>query len=222
MAIDFQQANGIVGPLQKGGQSYFRSSDFGECVNMPGGSDYQEVTRQGFVFTARSSAAAAIPIFSTLTNSPTLWNAASSGKVVIPLLLELTPVTVGTPVLTGLELGWLKNTGDGVATGAPLVTFTNVAPVSNMIGRGAATTRFAHGTVTFTTQPSIYRDIAITHWLEGTAATGLMLNTQYDFKGTVIMPPGTAISIGSQVASSTTYFVSLTFAEIPQYLYYNQ
>lgn len=221
MAIDFQQANGIVGPLQKGGQSYFRSSDFGECVTLPGGSDYQELTRQGYVFTARSAALAAIPVNTTLTNSPTLWNAASSGKVVIPLFLNLSPGAIGTPVIWGATISYLKNTGDGIGTGAPIVTFTNVAPVPNMIGRGASSTRFAGAVVTFTTQPAALMDTGLGHYIEGTAATGQLQNQSFDFKGSIIMPPGTSISVGATIASSTTYWTSIVFAEIPAYLYYN-
>lgn len=223
MAIDFQLQNGLVGPLQKGSQAYLRTSDMGEQVTVPGASDYYEWTRQGFVFTARSGAAAAIPINTTLTNSPTLWNAASSGKVVVPMFLALSVAAVGTPVLTSLSVSYLANTGDGIGTGAPIVTFTNVAPISNMLGRGACKTRFANATVTFTTQPAVIMDTGVTHWLEGTAATGLLINTQYDFKGSIIMPPGTSISIGAPTtATSTTYWTSIVFAEFPAYLYYNQ
>lgn len=177
--------------------------------------DYAELTRRGLVYTARSGAAAAIPINSTLTNSPTLWNPASSGKLVYLLQLLLSPGAIGTPVLTGLTLSWLKNTGDGVGTGAPIVTFTNIAPTGNLVGRGAATTRFANAVVTFTTQPAVLMDLGIMHWLEGTAATGAMLPVMYDFKGTVVLPPGTSVSVGAIAATSSTFWTSMVFAEVP-------
>lgn len=195
----------------------------GEQVVLPGGSDYQELTRQGFVFTGRSTAAAAIPINTTLTNSPTLWNASSSGKVCIPLFLKMSVAAINTPALQGFSVSYLANTGDSVATGAPIATFTAIVPVSNLIGRGACKARFAHGTVTFTTQPAVVMDLGLNHWLEGTAASGGLADTTIDFKGSIIMPPGTAISIGCPTAaSSTTYWASLVFAEFPAYLYYNQ
>jgi hypothetical protein len=223
MAIDFQQQNGLIGPLTKGGQSYLRSSDMGEAVFVPGASDYYEWTRQGFVFTARSGAAAAIPINTTLTNSPTLWNVASSGKVVVPMFINLSVAAVGTPALQGFSISWLGNTGDGVATGAPIATFAALTPVSNMIGRGACKARMANATVTFTTQPAVLMDIGINHWLEGAAASGTISNISWDAKGSIIMPPGTSISVGCPTtASSTTYWTSIVFAEFPAYLYYNQ
>lgn len=222
MAIDFQAQSGLVGPLQKGGQSYLRSSDFGEQVMVPGASDYYEWTRQGFVFTARSGAAAAIPVNTTLTNSPTLWNKASSGKVVVPMFIALSVAAVGTPALQGFSISWLKNTGDGVGTGAPLATFTNVVPAANMIGRGACTTQFANAVVTFTTQPTVLMDMGINHWLEGAAASGTISNILWDAKGSIIMPPGTSISVGCPTtASSTTYWTSIVFAEFPSYTYFN-
>ena len=223
MAIDFQQQNGLVGPLQKGGQAYMRSSDMGEQVVVPGASDYYEWTRQGFVFTGRSSAAAAIPVNTTLTNSPTLWNAASSGKVCVPMFLNLSVAAVGTPALQGFSVSYLSNTGDGIGTGAPIVTFTAIVPVPNLLGRGASKARFANGAITFTTQPAVVMDLGINHWLEGAAASGTISNIQYDFKGSIIMPPGTSISIGCPTtASSTTYWTSIVFAEFPAYTYYNQ
>ena len=222
MAIDFQTQSGFLGPLQKGGQSYLRSSDFGEQVMVPGASDYYEWTRQGFVFTARSGAAAAIPVNTTLTNSPTLWNKASFGKVVVPMFIALSVAAVGTPALQGFSISWLKNTGDGVATGAPIATFTNVVPAANMIGRGACTTQFANAVVTFTTQPTVLMDMGINHWLEGAAASGTISNIIWDAKGSIIMPPGTSISVGCPTtASSTTYWTSIVFAEFPAYTYYN-
>ena len=223
MAIDFQSQNGLVGPLLKGGQAYIRCSDMGEQVMVPGASDYYEWTRQGFVFTARSGAAAAIPVNTTLTNSPTLWNTASSAKVVVPMFIGLSVAAVGTPALQGFSISYLASTGDGVATGAPIVTFTNIAPVSNVIGRGAAKTKFANATVTFTTQPAALMDLGINHWLEGAAASGSISNILFDFKGSVVMPPGTAISVGCPTtASSTTYWTSIVFAEFPALQYYNQ
>jgi hypothetical protein len=221
MAIDFQAQNGFYGPNAKGTQTYLRASDFGEQVTLPGGSDYQELNRQGQLYVAKSGAAAAIPVQSALTNSPTLWNPASSGKVLIPCLLQLSVAAVGTPVLSGLTVSWLKNTGDTVATGLPLATFTNIAPVGLTLGHGASQARFANAAVTFTTNPTLLLDTGMNHWLEGTAATGLLINAQYDFKGSIIMPPGTSISVGSITATSTTYWTSIIFAEVPAYLYYN-
>jgi len=221
MAIDFQSQNGFVGPNTKGAVAYLRASDFGEQVMLLGGSDYQEYNRQGQLYVAKSGAAAAIPVQSALTNSPTLWNPASSGKVLIPCLLQLGVGSVGTPVLTSLTVSYVKNTGDTAATNLPLATFTNIAPVGLTLGHGASAAKFANATVTFTTNPTLLLDLGVLHWLEGTAASGAMINLQYDFKGSIIMPPGTSISIGAIAATSTTYWTSIIFAEVPQYLYYN-
>jgi hypothetical protein len=198
-----------------------RSSDMGEQVMVPGASDYYEWTRQGFVFTASSVTLAALPIFSTLTNSPTLWNPASSGKVVVPMFLNLTGGVVGSGVMLGVVVAYLANTGDGVGTGAPVATFTNIAPISNMLGRGAAKTRFSGAVVTFTTQPTVFMQTGLNVYVYGTPATAEIINLQYDFKGSVIMPPGTSISIGANVASVTTFLTSIVFAEFPAYTYFN-
>jgi hypothetical protein len=37
----------------------------------------------------------------------------------------------------------------------------------------------------------------------------------YDFDSALILPPGTTASIGSTIATSTTYYLTIIFAEVP-------
>lgn len=176
---------------------------------------YEELAAKGYIFSAKSGAAAAIPIQSTLTNAPTLWNPASSGKWVIPLYATFSPGAVGTPVLTGLTVSYLLATGDTVATNLPFATFTNIVPVCMTLQTTlpVAQTKFANAAVTFTTNPALLMDLGMVHWLEGTAAFGGMQSTVADFQGALLMKPGTAISIGAIAATSTTYWTTIVFAE---------
>jgi hypothetical protein len=217
MAIDVLQAaqEGPLGPTP-GALGFLRSGSFGELVVTQLFGKYAELTRRGYVYAARSGAAAAIPINTTLTNSPTLWNVSSSNKLVYPLQILLSPAAIGTPVLQGFTLSYLLNTGDVAAANNPLATFTNVAPVQSNLRGGACKTKFANAVVTFTTQPAALMDIGFGHWIEGTAASGGPGCLMYDIEGTVVMPPGTSISVGSATtATSTTYWTTIIFAELP-------
>lgn len=182
------------------------------------GGKFQYLAQQGQVFAARSSAAAAIPVNTTLTNSPTLWNPASSGKNVILLGISFSFATLGTQIIDGFTLSYLANAGDGVGTAAPVVTFTNIPPVSTKIGSGlGSSTKFANGTVTFTTQPTAFMDLGMGQNLNGTAANGEPYNQlRYEFNGEVIMQPGTTISVGAATAATSgTYWTTILFAEVP-------
>jgi hypothetical protein len=171
----------------------------------------------GNVFAGIGAAAAAVPIATTLTNSPTLWNPASSNKLVIPLRILLSLGAIGTPILNGFTLGYLTQAGDNVGTGAPVATFTNIAPTNMLLGRGSASSsKFAGAVCTFTVNPARLMDLGFGHHLEGTAASGQLYSMFYhDFDGSLMMPPGTTISLGSTIATSTTYWTTIIFAELP-------
>jgi len=210
-----QTVEGLQGPLTKNQAGPISTGAFGEQLTSTVFGKYAELTRYGKVFIAKSGAAAAIPIQSTLTNSPTLWNPASSGKWVYPLMATFGVGSVGTPVLTSLTISQVLLTGDVAATNLPIATFTNIAPQPALLGRGTASTKFANAAVTFTTNPTLIADLGIMHWLEGSAASGAMLPVFFDFDGLIVMPPGTSISIGAIAATSTTYWTTIYFAELP-------
>ena len=200
-----------------GAQIPQRAGNYGELIVGQLGGKYQEWNRRGYLFAAVGAAAAAVPIATTLTNSPTLWNPADSNKIVVPVSVQLSLGAIGTPILQGFTISYLISTGSTVATGLPLATFTNVAPVSLRLGQGTtATTKFAGAVDTFTVNPARLMDLGFGHHLEGAAASGqLYSGFGFDFEGRLLMWPGTAISLGSTIATSTTYWTTIIFAEIP-------
>jgi len=179
---------------------------------------YAEMARRGQIFVGRSGAAAAIPIFSTMTNAPTLWNPSDSGKLFLLLDIEVSFSALGTYAITGLVLMWEENMGAAIGTGAPFPTFTNIAPTCTCLGnRKTAKGKFANATVTWTTQPAVLRGLGMGQNIQGTAANGEPYNGQFfDLQGKVTMAPGVAIAVGGQaVATSATYWTSITYAELP-------
>ena len=180
------------------------------------GGKYMEWCRRGQVYAARSGAAAALPIFSTQTNGPALWNPSSSGNVVVPIKIHMTPVAVTSAVHTGFLLSYLSGCGDNYATGAPVITWTNIAPVSTQLGGGkVASTKFANGTVTYTVQPSVFADIGMIQNVDGTPATGGFSDITYEFDGSVMLAPGALMTFTALAATVNTFWVTILFAELP-------
>ncbi len=187
-------------------------SVLGDAMSVSGfGPDVFDWTRRGWVYTARPTAAAALIIFSTATNAPTLWNPEGSNKLVVPLAINLHPVAVASAVHTGVLLGLKSGCGNQPATGAPFPTFTNKAPTSNFPALGTpAKAKFADNVVTFTAIPSVFMDLGMYQ-----AAAGLPVDPHYNFRGELILGPGDSMSILAQAASVNTYWISVVFAEIP-------
>lgn len=207
---------GIV-PQLPGSIDFLAVGKYGQVLTSDIFGKFGDLCQRGLVYAGTGAAAAAVPIATTLTNSPTLWNPASSTKLVIPLRILLSLGAIGTPVLNGFTISYLTTAGDGIGTGAPVVTFTNIPPVCLLLGKGtSASTKFSGATVTFTTQPARIMDLGFGHHLEGAAASGQLYSMFYhDFDGSLMMPPGTTISLGSTIATSMTFWTTIIFAEIP-------
>jgi len=194
----------------------------GSIIAQEFGGKYTEWCRLGYIFVARSGAAAAIPVNTTLTNSPTLWNPQGSKKCIIPISVSLSAASLGTQVIDGFTVSTLANTGSNVGTGLPVATFTEITPVSARVGSTVkSAAKFANAAVTFTTQPSALLDLGMGQWVSGTAATGSPYNNHlFMFDGILELEPGTLMSIGAaSAASSGTYWTSIVYAEIPQNYY---
>ena len=184
--VDFSSA-GTVGPRNLGDSQVtnFRMGNQGELMMSELGGKYMEWCRRGWVYTA-SGTLLTIPVYTTLTNAPVLWNPAGSGKLVIPLKITLTPGALGTPVITGLVGCYLINAGSTPATAAPVPTFTNIVPIGTNLGKqGTATTLFANAAVTYTVQPTAFYYTGLSMWKSGTDAISLPVTLVHDFEETV-------------------------------------
>jgi hypothetical protein len=199
------------GPYGDGTVLPLNGDNWGNQLVANFGAKYLEWSRRGWIFTARPTAAAALVIFSTATNAPTLWNPEGSGKIIVPLFLNLHPVAVASAVHTGVLVGLKSACGSTAATGAPFPTFTNKVPTCNCPAAGkTASAKFADNVVTFTAIPTQFSDLGLYQ-----AAAGLPVDPHYEFNGEFVLGPGDAMSIMGQAASVNTYWMSLIFAELP-------
>jgi hypothetical protein len=214
VAFNFQEGIQQLGP---GTLAFGSVGSYGNILVSDLYGKFGELTRRGLVFSANTAAAAAVPINTTLTNAPSLWNPTSSGKLVIPLRIALSVGAIGTPILQGFTLSYLLNTGDVVATGAPIATWTPVAAVNTLLGKGITPrASFAPAVSTYTVNPALLVNLGFGHFLEGAGATGQLYSMYYaDLDGQIVMPPGTSIHFGSTIATSMTFWTSILFAELP-------
>jgi hypothetical protein len=199
--------------------SWPTASNWGAMRVAPEGAPFQEWVRRGYVFSARSGAAAAIPVNTTCTNAPTLWNPLGSGKDIVLIGVALSPAAIGTPIIDGLTILYETGMGDTAGTGLGFATFTNIAPKCLRIDAAmpAAAAKFANATVTWTAQPAVIMDIGIIQWVSGTAGNdGPMGGLSHYFKAPPILAPGSAVCLGAATAAtSTTYWTTFLFAELP-------
>jgi hypothetical protein len=219
-SVDFNFAKAAtVGAknLSDTAQDNLRLGGAGELIVAQMWGKYGELCKRGCVFSARS-VLQAIPLQTALTNSPTLWNPSTSGKIVIPISIAVSPGTVGTPVIHGLTLSFLINTGATVAATLPIATFTEIAETCCYVGSAkVASAMFAAAVDTFTVNPALLMDLGMMHWLEGTAASGCHAGYSKDLDGMVLMRPGTSISVGATAATSTLYATTIVWAEVPDF-----
>lgn len=178
--------------------------------------DFYAQLARGNVFVASTAAAGiALIVPATTGNHPTLWNPAGSGFNLDIVAVELTYVS-GNNAPTALEWAITSPAGSAIATGGPIATFTNVAPVNALAGAAAdAVAKWAPAVNTYTAAPVFYRSAGISLFT-GVAATAVApfpLIARYN--GDFGIAPGAALSLCSQAATTTALFqVSVTYIKV--------
>ena len=217
--VDFSSAMTVVGATTRnrgdGDLLNFAAGSYGDLQVSEFWGKYGTLARKSVVYSARVATAASIVANSALTNAPTLWNPAGSGKWLFPLKILFSVGAVGTPILQGFTLSYLNNAGSTIATAGPVPTATFVATVPMKLGGAISAMLWAPAAITFTTNPAILMDLGIGHHLEGAAASGQHYTLMHDFDTELLIPPGSLICLGSTIASSTTYNVTILYAELP-------
>lgn len=210
-----------------------RGTNEGALVVQEVNGKHAELVRRGYVFTARGTAATAIPNISTLSNAPTLFNPLSSGKLVYPLFVNINLVSgwaTSTSVVSwGLVLGLIPGAGNTPASGQPLATAgTLFTPGLNLVGATPQPSTQYYVTMTYTSPYAAtfpYNqivDLGIMNYQNVTtlgSVTGMITNMQYDTQSALALKPGTAMVLAANTntggTGSFTFTVSIVFAEIP-------
>jgi hypothetical protein len=187
----------------------------GELIVYEDHGKFYEQTLRGNTFVATSATPIAIPIDSSTTVTPTLWNPAGSGVILEVVRLQLTH-TITTPDIPGaMHWSYTLNAGAEPGTAGVITAFTNIAPVSCLLGSGRISKGRYMQAGTFAAAPTFYMGAGISSDTWTAASTYPPFLIQVDYDGMLLVPPGTALSLMSTVATGGTFFVNMFYIESP-------
>lgn len=228
--------SGPVGPVTDGNTMPIRGSHYGEAIVQTLNGTYAELVRRGQVYAAKlaGTQAQAVPCYATLTNASVLFNRSTSGKLCIPLFLNL---SVGAPWATltsGLlfSFGLILYTaqGDSMVTAGTIGTLgTAVTPSNCLVGSSNTPTTLFYGTASYvaSTTSAVTFDLGAGIFCPTATLTSSVgqWNFQYEFKGLLQMKPGTGAALVVSTlttggTASLTFNQTWVFAEqsLPQNL----
>lgn len=163
-----------------------------------------------------TNAGVAIPAYNATAQVFGLWNPAGSPVNVVLLKIMLGIATAGTEAVAALGLSVLTNTGNAIATAAPISAFTQTNSQPGLLGAWAGAQAPSNARFTLsatTTAPTFAYNIGM--W-EGAGSTlpGTYWQ-EHDFDGVVGVAPGTYIGLGGSAAPGSTYQITLAWMELP-------
>lgn len=198
------------------GQAFRASRDASLAVQETNGKWY-ELASRGLLYKATTlTAGIALIVAATTGNHPTLWNpTAAPGYNAQFARLSAARVS-GTDAPGAWYWASTIAAGSTIATAGPVATFTNVAALNALVGGSPASDaimRWAPAVNTYTAAPVFYAPVGITMFTGTVAAVIAEIQLMIDFDGTMGVAPGSAISLCTQVATSTAlYAIDLTYA----------
>ena len=181
------------------------------------GSSYSAAVNGRLLVATSATGGIAIIAAATTGGHPTLFNPLNSGRIVSVKKLLLGYVS-GNNAPTSLAWNITTGAGSQAATGSAILTATAVAAQSAMAG-GVVDQKaiWSPTTNTFTAAPAFYRPTALSLFT-GVAATAVAPFTwgeEYD--DDLLIAPGTAISLVTQAATTTSLFrITVLFEEIDE------
>ena len=199
------------------GQSFRATRDASLAVQETNGKWYELLSR-GLLFEATTlTAGIAIIVAATTGNHPTLWNPTAAPGYNAQFA-RLTAARVSGTDAPGAWY-WASTIGAGstIATAGPIATFNYLAnpPLNSLVGGTPASDpnmRWAASVCTFTAAPVFYAPVGITMFTGTVAAVIAEISLIIDYDGEMGVAPGSAISLCTQVATSTAlYAVGLTY-----------
>lgn len=171
--------------------------------------DYGARAKNGQLFIASTAAAGVtIPVnAASLVSVFTFFNPTNSGVDMELLTLKISPAGTTTAVIGDLLLCYQT-------AGAALATLTNgPVPQNGLLGNGPASKVNFYTAATYTGTPVVADTLGIGWGTTGDApgpVTGIV-----DFKGGIIVSPGTSITVAGNVAQTQPNGLSLWWLELP-------
>lgn len=183
------------------------------------GKYYTQASRGNVYYGGTDEAGLAFTIFSNAASvALLLWNPSGSGKNLVPIKVNVCPLTQGATAASGWGYAWINNTGSSLATAAvisafTLVTATRGSAICGPTGQGNSVARVGSG-ATFTTG-LLWGRAAAFGTSTGAVTTQLSVTLTEDFDGMTIIPPGTCFAVTSAILSGITAVASIVWEECP-------
>ena len=183
-------------------------------------SDYYTQAYRGYVFHASTTPLGlAIPIYTSTAPTVCLWNPIGSGRNLSLIAYSFAYVS-GTASYSAIGLSYVTVAGSTVATGSVFSAFGTGTPVNGIVGGGGvASGRVAiAGTTTLTSAPAAVNWFYTLGNINLEAATGTAHGTNSTIimpRGSIIVPPGTAVWVSATIASSALYAQTISWSEVP-------
>ena len=180
---------------------------------------YEHAVRGNVYYVSTVAAGLAIPISTTTAPVVMLWNPKGSGKNA-ELVRYSAAYVSSTSTATSIGLGGTTVAGSETATAAAITAFNQSVFGTNLFSaifggpNNSVMKSSANGTNTVT---------ASTVWLATMAGESALIATtamnpysvNYDFEGTFILAPGTAVWVQGAAASGALLAQTLLWAEVP-------
>lgn len=179
-------------------------------------------TYRGYTFHASTTPLGlALPIYSSTAPLVALWNPIGSGKN-LSIQNVVFAYTSGTAGFGAVGLMYETGVGSTIATGAVFSAFSATTPTNGMVGGGSASVAKVSisGTNTLTTAGAAGRWFYTLGNINLEAETGTAHATftpgaGAQIRGSIIVPPGSAIWVACTKASSALYAQTISWAEVP-------
>ena len=175
---------------------------------------YYEAAFRGQLFIAQTViAGVVIPVAAATLNSKfTLWNPASSGKIV-----ELVSCTIGVDSATDVvnTVGLMIQRSLTATSGIP-TTVTNITPQPLGLGGTAKATVATQATLTNVAIPGVQAAVTIPFyqmWSYGAVTSTAFGDTTHQFDGKILLAPDDLVALCTNVAASTASSVTVVWAE---------
>jgi len=184
------------------------------------GKYYTQNYRGNLYYGANAAAGAAFTIFSNASYvGLLLWNPQGSGKNLSLVRAGIAFDTQASTAMAGWGYAWIINAGSGLATAAPISAFTAITAtrgscILGATGQGASVALLGSA-ATLTTAFANWRPANFSTSTGAITVAFSASQMSEELDGTLIVPPGVAMGLTSNILSGVTASGYMIWEEIP-------
>ncbi len=217
---DTVQLDGYVGPVTLAdgpAKPRLRVGNQGELQTGRLNAKFYEQTLRGnaFVYSQAATGKALVAPATTLL-APMIWNPTGSGKNLVLHKLILGYIGTNNWVPGHIDYGVVTNAGAQIGTGAPIVSLTQVSGVNLLLGAGnVSVMRFCPSVCVTITAPTFLCPTGISTQTGTPTSVTPPFQAVDDINGLIVVPPGVAFFVMSNIDLVAITSVALFGLELP-------